>query len=246
MTTKASEFEAPENQASADQRSTPEASVGPGRSVEPDLSLAGVIRGCLSRRFILRSERQKLFLAIVEQRGALGEYFSRMGARLVVDEGLGIAYLQSMTEHDEYIEYRLGRTKRLSPLETLLLFLLRWYRKNYFLEEADMEMPVISVERIREMLEEYKPEREGRTFEQKLKRAIENLGDLKILLKTDHPERFAVSPVADVLLTADRIERSLNRARDYFASGAKDGAEADGTSSDDDDPDPDASTDSDH
>lgn len=235
MTIEASQSEVPENEASPDNRSAPEASATRGRSGEPDLTLAGVIRGCLSRRFILRFERQKLFLAIVEQQGALNEYFSRMAARLVVDEGLGIAYLQSMTEHDEDIEYRMGRTKRLGSLETLLLFLLRWYRKNYFLEEADLEMPVIDVERVREMLEEYKPERQGRDFEKKLKRAIENLSDLKILLKTDHPERFSVSPVTDVLLTADSIERSLNRARDYFTSGAKGEAP-----SDDDDLDADA------
>ncbi len=225
MTTNASEFEKP------------------GSAVEPDLALAGIIRGCLSRRFILRSERQKLFLSIVEQRGDLSDYFSRMGARLVVDEGLGIAYLQSLPEHDEDIDYRLGRTKRLSALETLLLFVLRWYRNNYFFGdgEADMEMPVIDVERIREMLEEYKPAKAERAFEQKLKRAIDNFSDLKILLKTDHPERFAVSPVTDVLLPADGIERSLNRARDYFASTTQD--EADAPSSDEDNANPDANAD---
>lgn len=186
-----------------------------------DVKFAGIVRRCLSMRFIVRVRNEAFFQSVVERRAALAKYFAQMGVNLKLNEELGVAFLEAMPEQEDSIDYRFGRTSTLTGFETLLLFVLRKHRYEYLTGEAEFELPPIEVSRIRELLEEYRPQKEERKFQQSLQKALERFEKYKILLRTSSPDRYEISPVTDVLLTADEIRRSLDRAREYFGQKSR-------------------------
>jgi hypothetical protein len=179
---------------------------------------AGLIRRCLTARFILRSRNQELFSLLAQSHDELNRYFGKMGAELVLNEHLGIAHLSVLQEWDEEIPYRLGRNRVLSAWETLALVHLRHKRIEFFSGTIDSEMPRISRQELRESLKEFDSSSEDRRFESQFNGIIKTLKDHQILISSDD-QVFEITPVCDVLLPADQLQGLLERARAYFAVG---------------------------
>lgn len=181
-----------------------------------DKKLAGIIRRCLSLRYILRRRNRQLFSNILNYRTALNEFFYKAGAQLLVNEALGIAYLEPLHEFDDEIEYRLGRSVTLQPFETLLLIFLRQKRMEYFSGDIDSETPWVKREEMREFLLEFNQEKEERKFQLAFDRVLKQLQSNQILLSSEDDALYEISPVCDVVLPADEIHQMQQRAQAYF------------------------------
>lgn len=178
--------------------------------------LAGMIRRCLNARYIIRSRNRELFTSLVAHHEVLNRFFKQMGARLIVEEALGLAYVEAISELEEEMDYRLGRAVQLSPLATLLLLFLRQKRLEYYSGEVRHETPWIRREEIREFLSEFSQEKEDRKFQQKFEKVLQQFGQYQILLSTAEEGLLEISPVCDVLMPADDLEGLKKRAQDYF------------------------------
>lgn len=186
---------------------------------EIDTVLAGLIRRSLSMRFVVRSRNMKLFMSMLKYKKQLGEHFATLGVRFILDENLGVAYLQEKEDLSDQIEYRLGRKVRLEPLETLLVIILRQKRQDYLTTmEADRESPLISREEIRHSINDFSSEKIDQNFEGKFRQALDRLIKFRILLTVDEELQYEISPVCDIILPADHIHSYLKQAREYFRS----------------------------
>ena len=191
--------------------------------------LAGVIRRCISSRFILRSKNQEFHKLLLQYRTELEAYFLKMGVELILNEALGIAYLAPSSEWDEDIAYRLGRTRTLSAWETLALIFLRHKRMEFFTGTIESEAPWISRKELRDYLREYSQETEDRRFENQFAGVLKGLKEHQILLSQDDLQ-FEITPVCEVLLPADQIAVLKEKTKAYFeALGATAGAMSNGT-----------------
>ncbi len=181
-----------------------------------NIKLAGVIRRCLTSRFILRSRTTDFFQTLIIYRDQLEEYFLKIGARLVVNDQLGVAYLQAIDDYEDQIGYSLGRKLRLTALDTLLLIYLRQKRLEFYHNEIDQEVPWVRTEELREFASEFDFHKEDRKFQMQFEKAIKRCLQRQILLPTAQERLYEISPVCDVLLPADQIQSIKSQADQYF------------------------------
>lgn len=182
--------------------------------------IAGMIRRCLSSRYIIRSRQKDLFIKLITYHKDLTKFFNTMGVELVINEDIGIAYLQTQPEVDEELDYKFGRQIQLSALETLMLLYVRQKRIDHYTGHLENETPLIGLKDLREFLTEFNFEKEDRKFQQRFERSINQMIGHQIILATKNPEQFEISPVCDVVLPADKISRLNSQAQSYFNSNS--------------------------
>jgi hypothetical protein len=184
--------------------------------------IAGLIRRLLNSRFVLQLKNRSLFQGLIDEKVELGRFFEKMGAELIIQENLGLAYVRSSETYDEEsAEFQLGRRITLSELPSLLLIFLRQKRLQFFLSPIDHEVPRISRTEIREFTRDFgsEKEKEDRKFELEFNRALDRLIELQVLLPNAEKTHFEISGVCDILLPADQIQDFKSRAEIYFKEG---------------------------
>lgn len=176
---------------------------------------AGLVRRCLTQRYILRARNRDVFSGLILNEASLSEYFGKMGVQLVTNDILGVAYLQPMAEFDEEIGCQLGRKKRLSALESVALIKLRSKRMEFFSGSIDHETPMIPRQEIRDFLRDFLPLLEERDFERQFNAVLRSLVDHRMLHECESGQ-FEITAVCDILLPGDQIRILLDRAKAYF------------------------------
>ena len=87
------------------------------------------IRRLLNSRYVIRAKNQKSFQNIVDYQSFLENYFDAAGAKLILNETLGVVYLESNSDDDASSEVsRFGRVQPLTATETFALILIRQQR----------------------------------------------------------------------------------------------------------------------
>src|SRR5690606_25366727 len=108
------------------------------------------IRKLLSSRYIVRAKNQKAFQAIYEQQKYLESYFDAAGANLIINETLGVAYLEANPDDDATCNYAFGRVQSLTAAETFGLILLRQQRNDYYTSPEENENPILDEDKFKE------------------------------------------------------------------------------------------------
>ena len=175
----------------------------------------GLIRRCLTQRYLLRSRAVQTFTLLERHQSELQSYFQKMGARLEVNPLLGVAYLASDPELDLEIDCQLGRRKKLAPAETLGLIKLRAKRMEFFAGSIESDTPFVARDELRDFLREFYPELEERKFEQQFNAVTRALEDHRLIIERDNGH-YEITPVCDVVLSGDQINLMLDRAKSYF------------------------------
>jgi hypothetical protein len=177
--------------------------------------LMNILRRCLNSRFILRFRSRDLFDNLSAQLDPVNEYFSQIGAEVVLDNRLGIAYVRELAELEGKDIPQLGRKSEFSPYETVTLLFLRKKRMDYFSGEVKEEHPIVTKKEVKDFLETYKTGEDDSKFQSKLDKVIKNLSYWQVLHKKG-TNTYEISPVCEILLTAEAIKAMQAASEKYF------------------------------
>jgi hypothetical protein len=183
-----------------------------------------VLRRCLNSRFILKSKSRELFDSLVAQHDEVNSYFSQLGAEVLIDKNLGVARLRELPECADQDLPQLGRSVEFSPPETLALLFLRKRRIDYFSGDVTEEAPSVTKAELKEYLEPYKTSADLSKFQSLIDRVIKNLSYWQILVSKGS-NRFEITPVCEIMLTADYIKTLKENAEKYFENLKKFGTQ---------------------
>lgn len=175
---------------------------------------ASLLRKCLGSRFILRNQNTALFSELISSENKINQYLFKMGLLLKIENELGVAYLSTIDKLD--LDYKIEKTVKLGPIDTLVLIFLRQKRMEHY--SGDLEHPhvLIKKESIREFLDEFNTQIEDRKFQVQFERSIKRHLDLQVLTSTKEETLFEISAVTDILLSADDTSTLLKQAKSYF------------------------------
>jgi hypothetical protein len=191
-------------------------------SSDVNLIVAGCLRRLLKNRFILKNRTEQWFRHIVDQKKHLEEFIFSMGAKLIIDEHLGIIYLQKLDdEWEEKLSYQLGIKITLNKLSTMVMLVMRKRRADYmenpdasgkcFMTRQEIKEIIIP---FTEKIERYK---EDKKLENDLKECLRDLKDLQVLFETyESSETYEISAVCDVLLPLEDIQKLELSIQTYF------------------------------
>ncbi len=183
-----------------------------------ELEIAGCMRRLLRSRYLLRSRNEKWFKAMIDHRRRLQEIVTTFAAYLEINEPLGLAYLKPLNEEiEDHLGIRLSRPRALSPFASALLIYLRWQRLQFYLQPSGGDVPIISLNEIREHLQHFSQAKVDVQFERQFRRALDELTDLQVLLETASESGFyEMTSLCDLLLPADQLHEWRTRAEVYF------------------------------
>jgi hypothetical protein len=183
-----------------------------------ELERAGCLRRLFRYRYILRSKNTQWFQKIIEYRNKLQQTLNHFFLTLVIDESLGVIYLQEGSEDvEESIGFKLGRNKRLGSFTTLLLFQLRHERLQFYLNPDEAVVPLIKKERMREYLKGFDRNEIDARFEKAFLKAVKELKDLQVLHETaENAEVFEITAICDLMLPVDEIKTLQRKMLSYF------------------------------
>lgn len=193
---------------------------------ELDLVLAGCLRRLLKNRFILKTKSEIWYRNIVDKKASIDEFMSAMAAKLVIHDELGIIYIRDLDpETEEKIAYQLGSKITLKKFATHALLIMRKKRSDYFLNPDSAGVCFISKQELKELLvpflEQFDRYREDKKFEQDLRDTIRELRDLQVIFETaEGSEVYEISPVCEVLLPLEEIQKLEMHISSYMKSGA--------------------------
>ena len=176
--------------------------------------MISILRRCLTSKFVLRSRSKELFDKLQLHIDEVNEYFDQIGAKVILNSNLGVAYVVELEELLEKDLPQLGRKSELNPLETIALIFLRKKRMDYFSGEVTEESPVVTRVEIQTFLEPYKITTNEGKFSSKIDRIIKNLCYWQILLKKG--KGYEISPVCEVLLSAEALKELKESSNKYF------------------------------
>lgn len=180
---------------------------------EVNLVLAGCLRRLLKNRFILKNKSEVWYRNIIDQRKLIEEFVHAMAAKLIINEELGVIYLQALSdEYEEMLSYQLGSKITLKKFGTHALLIMRKRRSDYFLNPDVSGKCFISKIELKEILEPFlqniEQYKEDKKLELHLRETIRDLRELQILFETaDGSEIYEISAVCDVILPLEEIHK---------------------------------------
>ena len=190
-----------------------------------ELEIAGALRRLLRMRFLLRSKNEKWFQTIIDLRQELMLRCRSIALTLEINEALGVAYLRPIDDDsEEALAYQVGRKRSLSPLGSALIFKLRHQRLQFYLSPNSDTVPLITVEDMREFLQNFNSIRVDTFFERSFRKSVEELEELQVLQETKPGSGlFEITPLCEILLPLDKIKEMEARMQTYFSSRGTDG-----------------------
>lgn len=197
-------------------------------SQQVDLDLAGCLRRLLKSRFIIKAKSENWYRTIVDKQQSLEGFMTAMAAKLIINEQLGVIYLQELDpEIEEKLAYQLGSKMILRKFSTHALLIMRKKRSDYFLNPDASGKCFITKQELKELLlpflegiEKYK---EDKKLESDIREALKDLRDLQVIFETgDGSDVYEISPVCDVLLPLEDIEIVESNIVNYMKNAAGD------------------------
>ncbi len=182
------------------------------------LELAGCLRRLLKTRFIVRAQNEKWFQSIIDRKVELQKVFDTMGVKLIINESLRIAYLNTNNaEFEEVLDYQLGRKKSLSPFASTLVIYLRYQRLQYFLHPTSDPIPLVELMNLREYIEKFNTATIDNQFERAFRKALSELEELQILIETKaNSGIYEITPICEILISQDQLIHLQNQMKAYF------------------------------
>ena len=190
-----------------------------------DVELAGCLRRLLKNRFILKSRSENWYRIIIDKHESIEKFLTAMAAKLIINEELGIIYIQELDpEAEEKIAYQLGSKITLKKFSTHLLLILRKKRSDYFLNPDVSGKCFTSKNDLKELLlpflEKIEKYKEDKRLENDLRDTLKELRDLQVLFEvSEGSEFYEISPVCDILLPIEEIEKLQLSIDEYFKMG---------------------------
>ncbi|MFY7992076.1 MAG: DUF4194 domain-containing protein [Bacteriovoracaceae bacterium] len=193
-----------------------------------DLELAGCLRRLLKSRFIIKAKSENWYRIIVDKQQSLEGFMTAMAAKLIINEQLGVIYLQELDpEIEEKLAYQLGSKMILRKFATHALLIMRKKRSDYFLNPDASGKCFITKQELKELLlpflegiEKYK---EDKKLESDIREALKDLRDLQVIFEIgDGSDVYEISPVCDVLLPLEDIEIVERNIVNYMKNAAGD------------------------
>lgn len=184
--------------------------------------VAGCLRRLLKNRFLLQKKSREWFRNIVDCQAHLIPHIEALGARLIINESLGIAYLASGDpEIEEKIGIQLGTTITLKKISTMILLSLTKRLLDYQ-SSPDSEICLINRQSIKDEIlpflahiERYK---EDRVVEKELKETLKELKDLQVIFELPESEDiYEISPVCNILLPFEETQRTRAFVEAYLS-----------------------------
>lgn len=186
-----------------------------------EIYVAGILRRLFKNRFLLRSKNEFWFQILVEHQGQVRSFLNKMAADLELDSTWGVAYIKPLSvEIEDQLDYQLGKQATLSRYSSLLIYFLRLQRLNFY-RNPEGEAPLVKREDMRVFLIDFNTHLDSSRFEREFNKCIQELIDIQILLRSSVEDLFEISPVCDVLLTADNLSSFRSRFELYFKSLSK-------------------------
>ncbi|HEY8270685.1 MAG TPA: DUF4194 domain-containing protein [Pseudobdellovibrionaceae bacterium] len=190
-----------------------------------NIIIAGCLRRLLKNRFLLQKKSREWFRNIVDCQVQLSSHIEALGAHLIINESLGVAYLApGDAELEEKIGFQLGTTLTLKKISTMILLSLTKRRLDYQ-NAPENEICAISRQSIKDEIlpflshiEKYK---EDRAVERELKDSIRELKELQVLFELPESEDvFEISPVCNILLPFEETQRTRAFIEAYLSQSS--------------------------
>lgn len=174
-------------------------------------------RRLVKGKFVLRSDNKQAFEAIEDLQYQLNEYFSLLGAELIIDEVAGVARLIELQDMDYQVSF--GLKKMLGPIESVICIYLRSRRHEHLTgKDVVTETVVVSEDDIWTFCSQFNKkqriEKKFRTDE--FVPAIAGLKE-KQIISENTDGTYTITPVCDIILNHDQIEGHLEAAKKFFA-----------------------------
>ena len=176
------------------------------------------IRRLLNNKFVLRTNGEKAFQSICDLRNYLEDYFEQMGADLVIDDALGVAYLlETENEKSGSSSLSFGRKTELAPIETMAVLFLRQKRLAHLSDVKTMtDSATITSDELRTHLIPYSELGEGKLYQKKFEATLERLRELQIVT-VNQDTTFTITPICDLILPVEKVAAINIAAEKYFA-----------------------------
>ncbi len=174
----------------------------------------------MKRRYISSDTHPRDLQIICDHEPALRTRLHDMYLDLVVDRGYQVAFKRQVTAETGTKYPTLLHDLSYSREETILLVTLRMMLRSNSGQDS------VFVDRA-ELLDEvanYRPEgaTDRLTGEKAANKAIENLSNADLLLKTEQVDRFRIAPVIEVLLPLRKLKQVLSWLKDDTAADLTD------------------------
>ena len=175
--------------------------VGDRGRLSPELRR--VLVRLLNRRFLIAERHREDWEVLIKNQGILESRLHDLFIELVVDQQRGVAYKRQVRS-DELDVPVLLRDDAYTRAETLVLVYLRTvYQRESTTGEA---APRVDVEEVEQTVMSYFAEADGdRARRQKdIRAALRRLG-VEGLVEEQSPGRFTISPMVEIVLSAERL-----------------------------------------
>lgn len=176
-------------------------------------------RRLIKGKFVLRSDNKQAFEAIEDLQYQLNEYFSLIGAELIIDEVAGVARLMELEDMDYQVTF--GLKKMLGPIESVICVYLRLRRHEHLTgKDVVTESVVVSEDDLWSFCKQFNKKRIEKKFRvDDFNPAINGLKE-KQILSENSDGTYTITPVCDIVLNHDQIEGHLEAAKKFFAVNA--------------------------
>lgn len=174
-------------------------------------------RRLIKGKFILRSDNKQAFEAIEDLQYQLNEYFSLIGAELVIDEIAGVARLMELQDMDYQVSF--GHKKTLGPIESVICIFLRSRRHEHLTgKDIVTETVVVSEDDIWSFCRQFNRKKLEKKFRvDEFNPAINGLKE-KQILSENTDGTLTITPVCDIVLNHDQIAGHLEAAKKFIAA----------------------------
>lgn len=194
--------------------------VGDRGRLSPELRR--VLVRLLNRRFLIAERHREDWEVLIKNQGILESRLHDLFIELVVDQQRGVAYKRQVRS-DELDVPVLLRDDAYTRAETLVLVYLRTvYQRESTTGEA---APRVDVEEVEQTVMSYFAEADGdRARRQKdIRAALRRLG-VEGLVEEQSPGRFTISPMVEIVLSAERLAELAAWLRENTATPDDDAA----------------------
>lgn len=174
-------------------------------------------RRLVKGRYVLRSDNQQAFEAIEDLQIQLNEYFSLLGAELVLEASAGVARLIEVQDLDYQVSFAAKKT--LNPQESLICLFLRQRRHEHITgKDIITESVVVSEDDIWNFCLAFNSQKIAKRFRTDVfDVAISSLKE-KQILSQNSDGTYTVTPVCDIIIPHDLVSSYLEEAKKYFSS----------------------------
>jgi len=181
----------------------------------------------MKSRFLLRSRNEKWFQAAIDLRKEIDLVCLSFAMTLEINESLGVAFLKPLSsEAEDTIAFQVGRRRTLGPLASALVYKLRHQRLQFYLSPTNDSAPLVTLEELREFLQNFNSAKVDSLFERSFRRSLEELSELQIIIETKQESGvYEITPLCEILLPLDGIKDLKLRMEKYFNREPESGVE---------------------